>query len=1325
MSEDLQSFIEPELEARLIAMILGEASAFESEELERLLAERPELVIWKRRMEAIHGLLGEAAKPPADDAAWKLSSERRAKVLKVLKTNRESVPEISSASSFQVQRRALLGIAAGVAVTAITGYSLFTSPKIAQIPKIITYSALPAVESEGGEILNELEVPHENPTHWDFVRRQDTVQEAESTLASGRDAYAKGNYREAVSKYRDALDLLPDGDASAKHRETITNHLNDGAVALAQENRRNGKFEEARSLLNEVQKRNPADMKIKKQLEYFDDPIRTNPALTYESTQNVDEVRRNLYKGEGFYNLGLYDKADEAFKDVLRTDPYNKAARRWMERTASIKSDYYNAAYDQTRAQMLMEVDRAWELAVPSAEGSAEQELAEATKEPRPKKAMASVAGKPSAPTSSMAKVVASSPASPTSLPVPDIEVPKPSVDFGDGDAFGSGWGAEKKKERIQKPSRQVRGLTKNKKMANTRTGGLSEDLSASSPSALDYFVSGNEGGKIDIPGIPDISQDEISNIVTAGNRSGEFEINRASIDAILNNPDRASEADGEVLVTRKFSIPPDFMSKLDGRNKGSDGYSVDDIGDPFADDSDHDVPKIAARKSIKELMMENGVVFPEGASAQYLASSGTLLVRSTEKNLEIIEALATDSAERDLDQFREILAKPGSVTHKLRNTILPEVNFKNVSVNEAIAQIQEQIKSQDTDAFNEHSGGVDIQLRHPRGEADHFSTDLDVDSLGSPGDVKIDSLFLKNVPAETALQYLADKAKLRYKIDDDGLSFLPLTATETDEIITRVWKVPPGLKSWLVNEGNQSNSSDPFQDETTESKLTDDASMQDVLENLGVSFPEGSSVQWLPNNKSLVMRGTPTNLELVAAIVDASLKEIEKKEAVKKLARDTFETATAQKPDSTFSLNVSDVSFKLAKSALAQGKWPEKEKVRVEEFVNAFDYLEASPSLSQKVACTIEQGAHPFMQQRNLLRVSMKTAALGRNATTPLRLTILLDRSGSMERRDRAESVVRAFSVLARQLNAADEVTLVAFDRRPRLLAERMKGDQGAALVKLIKQAPAEGGTNLEEALSHGYQYARQQFVEGAQNRIILLTDGAANLGNAAPEKLSHLVREMRREGIAFDACGVGSDDLNDQILESLAREGDGRYYLLNSPDDADAGFARQIAGALRPAAKNVKVQVIFNPERVGKYRLYGFEKHQLNKEDFRNDAVDAAEMSAEESGVAMYHYEPLPEGRGEIGTVAVRFQDTATGQMVERTWTIPYQPRVASFEKAKPTLRLAASAVLFGEKLKGSIMGERVELSKLIETVHGLRTTFNQQARYHELVKMLQQAK
>ena len=353
-----------------------------------------------------------------------------------------------------------------------------------------------------------------------------------------------------------------------------------------------------------------------------------------------------------------------------------------------------------------------------------------------------------------------------------------------------------------------------------------------------------------------------------------------------------------------------------------------------------------------------------------------------------------------------------------------------------------------------------------------------------------------------------------------------------------------------------------------------------------------------------------------------------------------------------------------------------------------------------------------------------MRTAAVGREGGQPLRLTILLDNSGSMQREDREASVRRAMEVLAGQLQPNDQVSLIGFARTPRLLADRVSGSDGGKLLAAVDDAPSEGGTNLEEAMRLAAEVAQRQYDDGAVNRIVLMTDGAANLGNADPEELATRVVELRQKGIAFDACGVGAKGLNDEVLEALTRKGDGRYYFLDAPEQADSGFASQLAGALRPAAKNVKVQVVFNPERVGAYRLIGYEKHRLKKEDFRNDAVDAAEMAAEETGVAVYHIEPMADGSGDVGEVHVRFQDVASGRMIEHHWIIPYEANAPTIEGAKPSIQLAGVAAMLGEYLRGGPEASNVDLDVLSSLAPGLRSAYGDNVRVNQLIGMIRDA-
>jgi len=406
-------------------------------------------------------------------------------------------------------------------------------------------------------------------------------------------------------------------------------------------------------------------------------------------------------------------------------------------------------------------------------------------------------------------------------------------------------------------------------------------------------------------------------------------------------------------------------------------------------------------------------------------------------------------------------------------------------------------------------------------------------------------------------------------------------------------------------------------------------------------------------------------------------------------------EIAASEEAYSTFSLNINDASFQIAKAALEKGERPDPAAIKVEQFYNAVDYGDSAPATNEPVAARIEQAAHPIIPGRNLVRVSLKTAAAGRGASQPLRLTLLVDQSGSMVREDRRTAMSNALKQLSVLLTPNDHITVVGFSRESHLLADNWTGDKAGKLGDLVNQTASEGGTNLEQAINLGEQMAARPHPAGEQNRIVLFTDGAANLGNANPERLAERVKSLRQQGIAFDIAGIGADGVNDRLLSELARNGNGRYYVVG--DSKNESFARQLAGAFRPAAENVKVQVNFNPERVGRYKLIGFEKDRLKTEDFRNDAVDAAELAAEEAGVAIYQVETLPQGSGEIGEVSVRFRDTSKGEMVERKWTMPFESTIQAFDRATPSMQLAGLSMLAAEKLKGGPLADAIDFRQL----------------------------
>ncbi len=433
-------------------------------------------------------------------------------------------------------------------------------------------------------------------------------------------------------------------------------------------------------------------------------------------------------------------------------------------------------------------------------------------------------------------------------------------------------------------------------------------------------------------------------------------------------------------------------------------------------------------------------------------------------------------------------------------------------------------------------------------------------------------------------------------------------------------------------------------------------------------------------------------------------------------------ETQANSDPFSTFSLNVSDVSFNLAAASLETDQVPDPTSVRVEEFVNAFHYYDPLPASGLDTVIKTERARFPFAHNRDVLRVSVQTSAQGRPTDKSLNLVLLLDNSGSMERPDRREIVQAALRILAEKLSTSDKISVVAFSRTARLWVDGLSGGQPDELLNSISRLLPQGGTNLEEALNQAYHTATKFHSNQYSSRVILLTDGAANLGNIDPEALTRLVETQRRNGIALDCFGIGWQGFNDTLLEELSRNGDGRYGFLNSLEEVNAEFAEKLAGAFRPAASDVKVQIEFNPQRVKSHRLIGYANHRLKKEQFRDNTVDAAELGSNESGNALYILETELNGSGPIATMQLRYRIPGTGQYVESSRTIPFEAEVPALRDAPESLRLATVAGVFGEWLAGNPFTEGITLRSLADLLRGVSEAFPYETRPQQLEWMIQ---
>jgi len=426
----------------------------------------------------------------------------------------------------------------------------------------------------------------------------------------------------------------------------------------------------------------------------------------------------------------------------------------------------------------------------------------------------------------------------------------------------------------------------------------------------------------------------------------------------------------------------------------------------------------------------------------------------------------------------------------------------------------------------------------------------------------------------------------------------------------------------------------------------------------------------------------------------------------------------------STFSLNVSDVSFKLAAASLEKAKLPDPASIRSEEFINAFDYRDPDPAAGTPVGFAWERAQYPFAHNRDLLRFSLKTAASGRIGGRALNLVLLIDNSGSMERADRVGIIREALRVLATQLQPQDKLSIVTFSRTAQLRADGVSGADATNALDRVSGLTPEGGTNLEEAMKLAYETALRHYLADGMNRVVLLTDGAANLGTVEPAVLKQKVESFRKQGIALDCFGIGWEDYNDDLLEQLSRNGDGRYGFINTPEDATANFAGQLAGALKIAASDVKVQVEFNPQRVISYRQIGYAKHQLTKEQFRDNTVDAAEIAAQEAGNALYTIETNPNGEGPIATVRIRYKTPGTTDYHEQEWPVPYNGTSVSLDQSSAAMRLAATASAFSEWLAVSPFAQEVSPDQLLHTLSGVPQTYGADPRPQKLEWMIRQA-
>jgi len=412
--------------------------------------------------------------------------------------------------------------------------------------------------------------------------------------------------------------------------------------------------------------------------------------------------------------------------------------------------------------------------------------------------------------------------------------------------------------------------------------------------------------------------------------------------------------------------------------------------------------------------------------------------------------------------------------------------------------------------------------------------------------------------------------------------------------------------------------------------------------------------------------------------------------------------------PLSTFSIDVDTASYSNIRRFVNEGSLPPKDAVRVEEMINYFTYDYAQPTDQKPFAVHVDLASCPWETSHRLVRIGLKGKEIATDKRGPSNLVFLLDVSGSMTPPERLPLIKQSMRLLVEKLTENDRVAIVVYAGASGLALPSTPGNQKEKILSALESLEPGGSTNGAEGIQLAYKVAADNFIKGGVNRVILATDGDFNVGVTNQGDLIRLIEEKAKTGVFLSVLGVGTDNLKDSTMQKLADKGNGNYAYLDSLDEARKVLVQQMNGTLVTIAKDVKIQIEFNPARVASYRLIGYEKRMLRKEDFNNDKVDAGEIGAGHTVTALYEVVPVgvsanptanvppvdplkyskPEkatlSSDEMLTVKLRYKkpDEDKSQLIER----PVLDSNAAFASTSPDFKFAAAVAEFGMLLRDS---------------------------------------
>ncbi len=411
--------------------------------------------------------------------------------------------------------------------------------------------------------------------------------------------------------------------------------------------------------------------------------------------------------------------------------------------------------------------------------------------------------------------------------------------------------------------------------------------------------------------------------------------------------------------------------------------------------------------------------------------------------------------------------------------------------------------------------------------------------------------------------------------------------------------------------------------------------------------------------------------------------------------------------PLSTFSVDVDTASYSVVRKMLTEGRLPPPDAVRVEEMINYFTYEAAPPKDGKAFAAHLEMMPSPWNTRHPLVRITIKGRELTTATRPALNLVYLVDVSGSMNDPNKLPLVKRALQMLAAQLEDKDHIAIVVYAGASGLALPATNGSRQREIVEALDRLNAGGGTAGAAGIQLAYQVARENFKAGAENRVILCTDGDFNVGVTQRGDLERLIEQEAKSGVFLSVLGFGMGNYKDSTLELLSGKGNGNYAYIDTFAEARKVLVDQMFGTLVTIAKDVKIQVEFNPARVAGYRLIGYENRMLRKEDFNNDKIDAGDIGAGHTVTALYElvpagqsvtdapgvdplkYQKSAEAAAPVATeewLTVKLRHKAPDGDVSSLQEFPLKGDAGEQAEASRDFRFAAAVAALGQRLRGT---------------------------------------